>query len=306
MASGFHSSNTHEQIRAIRMKQKFDLLGLGTVAVDELIFVESFPLPDAKTRVLQAERRCGGLTAAPLITAARLGAKCAYAGMLGHDELSRFAAAELRREKVNLKFLFRHPEARPVHSFIVIDQQRNTRNVFSHRTGLNGPAPDWPDETIIRSTRVLLIDHYGLDGMIRAARLARKHGIPVVADFERVSGPEFPELLDLADHLILSESFALKLTGRRKIEHALAALWTKTRSVVVITAGEKGCWFASAAGRSEIKHYPALRVDVVDTNGCGDVFHGAYAAGLAKGKDLEARIALATITAAAKAQRIGL
>ena len=44
---------------------------------------------------------------------------------------------------------------------------------------------------------------------------------------------------------------------------------------------------------------------IVDTTGCGDVFHGAYAAALAQGEDLPRRIALASATAALKATRRG-
>ena len=48
-----------------------------------------------------------------------------------------------------------------------------------------------------------------------------------------------------------------------------------------------------------------MKVDVVDTTGCGDVFHGAYAAGLAQGLDLRDRIRLATAAEALKATRRG-
>jgi sulfofructose kinase len=43
----------------------------------------------------------------------------------------------------------------------------------------------------------------------------------------------------------------------------------------------------------------------VDTTGCGDVFHGAYAAGLAQGLGLDERLRLAAATAAIKATQKG-
>jgi len=49
--------------------------------------------------------------------------------------------------------------------------------------------------------------------MIQAARVARRKGIPIVADFEEATHPRFQELLLLSDHLILSERFAATLTG---------------------------------------------------------------------------------------------
>src|SRR5436190_18584562 len=108
----------------------FDILGLGCVAVDDLIYVEAFPPPDAKTAVLRAERQCGGLTATALVAGARLGSKCAYAGVLGTDELSAFAIDRMRHEGIDLSHLLHRAESRPVHSFIVVDETRQTRNVF--------------------------------------------------------------------------------------------------------------------------------------------------------------------------------
>jgi sugar/nucleoside kinase (ribokinase family) len=46
-------------------------------------------------------------------------------------------------------------------------------------------------------------------------------------------------------------------------------------------------------------------VNALDTTGCGDVFHGAYAAGLARGMDVEDRIRFASAAAALKATKHG-
>jgi len=50
---------------------------------------------------------------------------------------------------------------------------------------------------------------------------------------------------------------------------------------------------------------PALKVAVVDTTGCGDVFHGAYAGALAKGRPLAEAVRIATVAAGLKAQQPG-
>src|SRR5436305_7759518 len=110
------------------MSPEFDVLGLGAVAVDELIYVDNYPAPDQKAHVLQTERQCGGLTATALVAAARFGAKCAYAGVLGTDELSLFARHSMGQEGINLDHLVERPDARPVHSYIMVDQARGTRN----------------------------------------------------------------------------------------------------------------------------------------------------------------------------------
>jgi sulfofructose kinase len=287
------------------LKPQIDLLGLGAVAVDDLIYVDGFPPPDAKTPVLRSERQCGGLTATALVAASRLGSKCAYAGVLGRDELSTFVIERMRQEGIDLAYLLQREEARPVHSFIVVDEKRQTRNIFPNSLKTVGADDHWPEEEVIQSARVLLVDHIGVNGMLRATRVARRARIPVVGDFERVSGPEFAALLELVDHLILSQAFAQKLTAKAGPVDALKALWSQERQALVITCGREGCWYLDGADPEKPIHQPAYAVEAIDTTGCGDVFHGAYASALARGLELEERIRIASAAAALKATQPG-
>jgi sulfofructose kinase len=284
---------------------RFDVLGLGAVAIDDLLYVDAYPPPDSKVRVHRRERRCGGLTATALIAAARLGARCAYAGVLGSDEPSRLVADAMEREGIDLSFALRREGASPAHSTIVVGDGGRTRTVFAARPGLVGADPAWPEEDVIRATRALFVDHVGVEGMIRAARVARGAGIPVVADFERDDEPRFPELLALADHLIISQAFAARLTGEVDPARAAARLAADGRAAVVVTCGARGCWSWSPSEADAPRHHPAFAVTAVDTTGCGDVFHGAYAATLARGADLPERLRLASAAAALKAMRSG-
>lgn len=283
----------------------FDLLGLGAVAVDDLIYVDHYPVADAKAHVLRTERQCGGLTATALVAAARMGSRCAYAGVLGTDEISDLAVRRMEEEGIDLRHLRRRAEVRTIHSFIMVDGGRNTRNVFADSNGVMGAAPDWPAEEVIASAAVLFVDHFGLPGMIRAARVARRAGRPVVADFERESGPEFSELVGLVDHLILSWSFAEKLTGSSSPGEAVERLWTDDRQVVVVTVGKDGCWYRAATEAGGVRQCRAFPVKAVDTTGCGDVFHGVYASELARGLPVRECIRHASAAAAIKAMSPG-
>lgn len=280
----------------------FDVLGLGYTAVDDLLYVDAYPPADSKTAVRRRERHPGGLTATALVAAARLGARCRYAGVLGDDELSAFVIARLEAEGIELDRLRRQAGTRPVHSVIVVDETRQTRNIFYDASGVCGVPEEWPAEEVIRAARVLFVDHLGVAGTVRAARVARAAGVPVVADFESLpEDPRFAELVSLANHPIVSLEFAQRWTGREPPAEAAAALWAPGREAVVVTCGAEGCWYVDAAHREAPLHRPAYRVAAIDTTGCGDVFHGAYAAALAEGLDLPARIRLAAATAALKA-----
>lgn len=278
-----------------------DVLGLGCTAVDDLLYVAAYPPADAKVQVLRREKQCGGLTARALLTSARLGGKCAFAGVLGEDADSRFVIDTFQQQQITTSFLVKDPQARPIRSTIIVDETRGTRNIFYDLSGSVGAHPQRPEAEVIRSTRVLLVDHYGVEGMTRAARIAQAAGIPVVGDLEQDAWPGFSDLFELVDHLVVCQAFAAKRTGEADPAAALRKLWGPARQAVVITAGAAGCWFLGKENPDQISHQPAFVVEVVDTTGCGDVFHGAYAYGLTRGWDLKERVRFSAAAAALKA-----
>jgi sugar/nucleoside kinase (ribokinase family) len=107
------------------------------------------------------------------------------------------------------------------------------------------------------------------------------------------------------DHLIVGRAFAAAVTGEDEPAAAAAALarMRAGKALSAVTAGAQGCWYVQADGRAG--HQPALCVDVVDTTGCGDVFHGAYAAELARGESTEQALRVAAVMAGIKATRPG-
>lgn len=288
---------------------QWDIIGLGCTSVDDLLYVSEFPKPDEKMAVQSRERQCGGLTGTALVTASRMGARCAYAGLLGRDELSRVVEENFSREGVDVTFAPRDPAARVVYSLVVVAAATGSRNIFFQANGRIGAHETLPGEAVLRSARVLFLDQYGMAGNLRAARVARSAGVAVVADLEDDTDPRFNELLALIDHVIISEPFACKITGAASPQAALDRLWETDhlwdmdRQAVVVTCGAAGTWFS---GTDRVpRHQPAFQVPAVDTTGCGDVFHGAYAAALIQGMPLAQRVAFAAATAALKATKPG-
>jgi sugar/nucleoside kinase (ribokinase family) len=312
--------------------ERIDILGLGAVAVDDLLFLEEFPQPDVKYRIVKRERHAGGLTGTALVAAARLGCRCAYGGTLGSDEYSRFIEEKLSEENVSTEHIVRRDGALPYRSTILVDMREKTRTILGEPFGVIGASDTLPEEPLIRSIRVLFVDHTGLAGMLRAARLARAAGIPVVGDFEKTYEAPFEELFALVDHLILPVEYAREISGAPDARAAAEALWDGSRSAVVVTNGVEGSWYVSresagiprrqeSAGiprRQESAGIPrrvesphaaryqqAYHVETVDTNGCGDVFHGAYAACLSRGMPMADRVRYASAAAAMKAMHAG-
>ncbi len=285
-------------------RRRLDVLGLGCTAVDELLYVQAIPPADGKARVLRSERQCGGLTATALVAASRLGARCAFAGMLGEDDLSHFVEATLVREGIETATIVRDSAAAPVHSRIAVAAD-GARTIYFQFGTLLGAHDTRPDEATLASARVIFIDQYGMKGNLRAATIARKNGVAIVADMEDDSDPLFGQVLAAVDHLVLSQDFALHLTRANNASDAAKALWAAGRKAVVVTCGANGCWYLDEGMAGNPQHQKAFAVEVVDTTGCGDVFHGAYATAVARGMALPERIRFASAAAAMKATRPG-
>src|SRR5690242_7521018 len=109
---------------------RWDLLGFGTVTVDDLICVERYPPPDAKAPILSRHQTGGGLAGTALVAAARLGARAAYCGVLGDDTLSRFTIAELERAGVDCAPVVHHPDARPMQAIVIVERPTGRRSIL--------------------------------------------------------------------------------------------------------------------------------------------------------------------------------
>jgi sugar/nucleoside kinase (ribokinase family) len=280
-----------------------DILGIGTLAVDDVLYVAHYPPADAKAQVLRRVRRFGGQIGTALAAATRLGARCGYAGVLGTDELYAALRAELQRAGVQCDGLMHQAAAGPVHSVVIADETVGTRNIFFDLGRLQ-PAPANMLEPQVARARVVLLDQLGLAHDGAAARCARRLGIPVVADMEWPDDERLPTLLGLIDHLIVPEPFGVAVTGETDPARAVVRLHAAhPRACTAVTCGPGGCYYLTAPDTSGARHHPAIQVTAVETTGCGDVFHGAYAAALARGADVPACIAYATTAAAVYATR---
>ncbi|MDH7485697.1 MAG: PfkB family carbohydrate kinase [Anaerolineae bacterium] len=282
---------------------KWDVLGFGAVAVDDLITVDQYPLPGSKIPVRHRQRQGGGLAGTALVAAARLGATAAYCGVLGDDELSRFTRREFEREGVDCTPVLYDPDARPIHSLVIVDRSTGDRTILFSTVGVREPALAEVTPELLSRSRLVFVDHTLVETGAHIVELAHAQGIPVLGDFEAVRDRCVLALLPRIDHLIVGTAFAAEVTGEREPAAMARALGGPDRACCVVTAGGQGCWYVERGG--QVHHFPAFRVEVVDTTGCGDVFHGAYAACIARGQSVRRAIAVATAAAGLKATQPG-
>lgn len=288
------------------MATRWDVLGFGAVAVDDLVTVDRYPAAGTKTRAAGRRRQPGGLCGTALAAAARLGARAGWAGVLGDDADASFIREALRAAGVDLSESVRRAGARPHASVILVDRESGERTVVSDRTGVVARPVASVTAELIASAGAVLVDHTFPELMGRVAELARTAGVPVVGDVETVADPGNRTVLDRCDHLIVGTAFAAELTGdANPIAQARALAAATGRVVAAVTDGGRGCWWAAGADPADVRYVPAFPVEAADTTGCGDVFHGVYAAEVARGSDPDRALHRASAAAAIRATRPG-
>jgi ribokinase len=280
----------------------FSVIGLGQCSLDILGCVPCYPAADSKVDLTDTLIQGGGPVATALVVLQRLGEQTAFVGKVGYDDFGRRIRMGLEEEGVDCRYLVTDLGAASQFSFIAVDQCHGSRNIFCHRgSAVPLGGTEFP-AGLLRGSRVLHLDGSHPAAAVAAARLARESGIVVVLDGGSWR-PELEPLLPFIDHLVVSEAFARTLCPGSSPRETLKHLIVYGAQAVTVTFGAKGSWTLSRTGK--MFHQPAFDVAVVDTTGCGDVFHGGYIYGLLQGWPLNCIIRFAAACAAIKATALG-
>ena len=257
---------------------QLDVAGVGCVSIDDFLYVDAFQTDD-KGRIQARERQPGGNIATALVAAAVLGARVAFVGRLSDQEDGALVRADLAAHGVDLQFALPDLEARPIRATIVVFQHGDRFIAYDDATRIGLLPGD--DVTPLLQARTVLLDTYTLSPTITALG-SDVNRVLIVSDVEaEVESASLKQV----QHLVLPMAFARRLTGETEPEVIVSALWNDRRAAVVVTDGADGVWFRDATS-ADCKHQPSFDVPVLDTTGCGDVFHGAYAVALARGVDI--------------------
>jgi sulfofructose kinase len=250
-----------------------DVLCVGHASYDLVYSVPHHPGEDEKM-VADSFISCGGGPAAnAAVMVAKLGLSSAFVGYLGHDLYGEIHCQELIDNAVVVDKIVRGPSPTPLS--IVLVKPDGKRALINYK-GETRQLPEGAVDFSAIKAKVILFDGHEPYISTPLAKFAKGQGIPTVLDAGSVHDGTLA-LMDKVDYLVCSEKFALQLGGDEKT--ALSRL-AETAPNVVITLGEKGLIWQQGKRRGAL---PAFSVNVVDTTGAGDAFHGAYAAALTQG-----------------------
>lgn len=283
---------------------EFEVLGIGRAYADLLLVVPHMPQVDDVLIVEQVGHQGGGPVPTAMVTVARLGWSAAIWACISDDSYGDFIVADFKAYGVNVDHLQVFPGYHSPLATVLVDRASQTRSIMSYRGSLPPPTASDFDENLARGCRILHLSGSYVEVELKAARAAKSLGVTVSFDGGAgLASPRQVELLRLCDVLVVARRFAEAVTGSNELEDCARGLLKFGAHTVVITDGTAGSHGWTAAGQR--CYQPAFEVEVVDTTGAGDVYHGAFVVGLLEGWPLPRNMAFASATAALKCTRIG-
>ena len=279
----------------------FDVVGFGVNALDLIAVIDGFPAPDTKVPITEFDVQGGGMTATAMVACARLGLKARYIGKIGSDLWSRLSLRLLSKEGVDVRSVIR-VKGSPGHvSVVLADRAAGQRRLFFRRPEAYDIDPAELDRSAITSGRLLHVDGVDADAAVRAIDWAREAGMRITMDGERIV-PGIENVWPRADLLVCNPRFLAAVTGSTAPEDGLRFIAARGPSRVAVTLGERG-----VLGLTEDRfiRVPGFSVAAVDTNGAGDVFHGACAIGELRNWPFGWTLTFANAVAAMKCRALG-
>ena len=273
---------------------------VGITVLDRIWYLNDLPKEGGKYVANNYKEVGGGPAATAAVAAAKLGAKVDFIGRVGDDDTGNRLLAELESLGVNTRYTRVVKGARSSQSAVLVD-------AGGERIIANYPSPDLPAEADwlrdidFSQWDVVLADVRWHDGAKQAFTRARQQGVTTVLDAD-ITPQDISELVALSDHAAFSAPGLQRLTNIPEPKSALKKAQTLTNGHVYVTQGKEGCYWLE---KGDLCHQPGFTVEVVDTTGAGDVFHGALAVSLAQNARVGEAVQFASAVAALKCTRPG-
>ena len=275
------------------------LLAVGAAILDLVYVLDELPIIPQKYRAKSLSLQGGGMAATAAVTARRLGLDVAMAARVGDDAFGGAIADELTKEGVDCALVRRWPGLDSAVSAVMINSA-GERMLVNYKDRDMESGTDWLPAKLPANIDGVLGDSHWEAGTSHFFRLAREAGKPAILDADRWMVSR--DILTNATHIGFSARALRDYSGIESLPEALARFQMQLDGWLAVTDGENGAWFMEDGG---ICHEPAFTVDAVETNGAGDVWHGALAVAILEGQEPRNAVRFANAAASIKCSRLG-
>jgi len=295
----------------IKNTNQYDIIGIGSPLMDYMVnaddaLLTELSLSKGGMRLIDADesraimtkiaskiesRIPGGSAANTVAGASLLGARAAFMGSIGDDDEGARYISET--EKSGVKSVLKQHKSLTGHAITFITPG-GERTFATHLGAAVNLSEDDVDETAVLNAAVLHVEGYLLEppalraAAVKAMKAAKSAGTIVsidVADPGLVTrmGEELKVIIrEYADILFMNEDEAKAFTGKEG--KAAARVAGNFATITVVKLGAEGSLVYSDGNVIEI---PSYKVDVMNTNGAGDMYAGGFLYALAKKMPLD-------------------
>ncbi len=268
---------------------------IGTASNQFTFHVDQLPARDDNLRADRFSLSAGGRGVLQAVQAARLGANVSILCRFSDDAEAGNLIRMLMNENIKVLSIDRSPLTTSV-TVGVFD-------AFNHHFFLSSGKASYdlrPQDletftTRIRESSVLLLDQNVPPETMHAILAMTALHTPFV-----ILNPSPPyrlplELYPYVTCMTPNADELAKLTGVGDLEEGVAILLNWGVKHVVVTLGDRGCYYAKA---DEAYFVESFGIEPVDSSGAGDAFNAALAVSIAKGKTLHESLIFANAVGA--------
>jgi sugar/nucleoside kinase (ribokinase family) len=241
-------------------------LFIGQAYIDVTLLADAMPTGDDKAVARDYAVSFGGNAVTAAFACAKLGAFPDLIATVADDWLGRMFLHMAHAYKIRVH---ERPVRRSSLSFVLPSDGKRAI-IRARDDDFLEPFP----ELDLGGCRALHLDGHQPDAAIHYAKLCREAGILTSLDGGGLRSNTH-ELLEFIDVAIVAERLCEQMS--KSPEEMLDYLKSRGCRVGGVTLGEKGLlWYDETGTVRSMPALPIPRERVIDTNGAGDVFHGAY------------------------------
>ena len=287
--------------------KQWDVVAVGTAAIDLVIKVERLPGHDEKVMGRHVGWLPGGTVPNFACAASRLGLRTGFLGTVGDDASGSLIVEDFHRFGVDTDHLTTL-RGTPTRYTVILLPPGGERAIVV--------VPTYPDDTAlltneertyVASARAVYIMTGNVERFEALAGAARAGGALVMVDVEPTLALDMARLkriLSATDVASFNRAGLESATGQPATDLVKTAqqMLELNPQVVVITLGREGCLAVTAD--DEVR-CPGFETEVVDTTGAGDCFNAAFLTGYLSGWSLERMANFGNAAAALSVTKLG-
>ncbi|KAB7789116.1 ribokinase [Bifidobacterium cebidarum] len=286
---------------------------VGSMNADYTVTVDRLPHPGETVNAGPLRILPGGKSGNQSVAAARIGADVCLFGAVGSDDNAGFLVDSLNSAGVNTSCI-RHVPGASGATVITVDKAGE--NTIAYSSGSNACiSVDYIESMrdALTSANVLgLCLESPIESVTAAARMCHGAGVVVLLNDSPFVAELPAELIEASDILLVNEHEMAQLLGIAEPDDDNwdGLDWSEVARQMhnfgfgqaVVTLGGDG---SVVIDGDDIHRIAPVKVDAVDTTGCGDAFMGTVLAGLASGHSLADSAQLASYVSAYAATGLG-